>query len=195
MTSTMESVRAARLNKLLALSAEYREATPTQRRGAVLAYLFEVAELLTVEAGDDQIIAPLLDVLPYIADPTESPLFQERRQVISAPSDSVLARAAATIDVLVTTGLLPDAAAQVVARQMVGARAGLPAEGGDARGWKRLALWRERLQALKKPAGAWRAYTEFTKSIESMDRPELLRRANDGSLWDIRRQRAEALKR
>lgn len=195
MTSTIDAVRAARLNRLMELAADYGAAPPEDRRAAVLAYLFEVAELLTVEAGDDQIIAPLLDVLPYIADPTQSPLFQDRRQEISAPSESVLARAAATIDVLVSTGLLPDAAAQVVARQMVGARAGLPAEGGDARGWKRLALWRERLQALKKPAGAWRTYVEFTRIIEAMERPEVLRRANDGSLWDIRKQRAEALKR
>lgn len=183
--------RAERYAQISAQAASYTSLAPTERRDAALAYLFDVAELLSVEVGDDAIIAPMLDVIPLVADPLESPLFQDRRSGNLPPSESVLARASATIDILVTAGYLPDAAAQIVARQLVNARAGLPAEGGDARGWKRLALWRERLLSLKKPAGAWRTYCAFTASLDGIERPELLRRALDGRLWDIRRERAE----
>ncbi|MBL8565779.1 MAG: hypothetical protein JNM89_08690 [Hyphomicrobiaceae bacterium] len=188
-----ETQRAQRYAALIEQAIGYRSLPPAERRDAALAYLFDLAELISVEAGEDAIIAPLLDVIPFIADPTESPLFQDRRAGTTPPSESVLARASSTIDVLIAAGHLPDTAAQIVARQLVNARAGLPVEGGDARGWKRLAIWRDRLTSLKKPAGAWRTYSEFTKSLDKLDRAEVVRRALDGSLWDIRKQKSETL--
>lgn len=167
-------------------AVHYKALPPTERRNAAIAYLFDLAEAITLEAGDDAIIAPLLDVIPFLADPAASPLFQDRRSLNSPPSTQVLARAAATIDVLLTAGQTNDAAAQIVARQLVNAGASLPAEGGDVRGWKRLGLWRERLVTLKKPADAWRAYSEATAEVAAMERREALRRAQDGSLWNYR---------
>lgn len=192
MTAMTGVNRADRYAALSRLAANYPDLTPEERRGAAINYLFEVAELLTLEADGETIIAPLLDVIPFIADPEASPLFQERRSTFSAPSDAVLARACATIDVLMSAGHTAESAAQIVARQMVNARTSLPAEGGDARGWKRLLIWRERMLALKKPAAGWATYNDFVKSFEQIDRPALLRRAMDGRLWDIRRRVAEA---
>ena len=191
MTAMTGASRADRYDSLRRLAQGYGTLQPHERRDAALHYLFEIAELLTLEAGNDEIVAPLLDVIPFIADPAASPLFQDRRSVSSAPSAAVLARAAGTIDALTTMGHTAESAGQLVARQLVNGRAGLPAEGGDVRGWKRLLIWRERLLALKKPAAGWKVYCEFTKALEAMPRPELVRRAQDGTLWDIRR-RSEA---
>ena len=188
MTAMTGASRADRYESLSKLARDYGTLQPLERRDAALHYLFEVAELLTLEAGNDEIVAPLLDVIPFIADPAASPLFQDRRNVSSAPSAAVLARAACTIDALMTMGHTAESAGQLVARQLVNARASLPAEGGDARGWKRLLIWRERLQALKKPAAGWKEYCEFTKTLEAMPRPELVRRAQAGTLWGIRRR-------
>ncbi len=188
MTAMTGASRADRYENLSKLAKDYRSLRPHERRDAALHYLFEIAELLTLEADADDIVAPLLDVIPFIADPAASPLFQDRRNLSSAPSEAVLARAAATIDVLMSMGHTSESAGQIVARQLVNARAGLPSEGGDVRGWKRLLIWRERLQALKKPAAGWKVYSEFTRSVEAMARPEVVRRAQDGTLWDIRRR-------
>lgn len=188
MTAMTGATRADRYATLRRLAERYRTLQPHERRDAALDYMFEVAELLTLEADGDDIIAPLLDVIPFIADPAASPLFQDRRAVASAPSEAVLARAAATVDVLMSMGHTAEGAGQIVARQIVNARAGLPNEGGDVRGWRRLLIWRERLLALKKPAAGWQVYCEFGKTIEAMPRPEAVRRAQDGTLWDIRRR-------
>jgi hypothetical protein len=187
MTAMTGASRADRYENLSKLAADYRSLLPHERREAALHYLFEVAELLTLEADGDDIIAPLLDVIPFIADPAASPLFQDRRSVASAPSAAVLARAAVTIDVLMSMGHTAEGAGQIVARQLVNARAGLPSEGGDVRGWKRLLLWRERLLSLKKPAATWKVYGEFSKAVETAPRADVVRRAQDGTLWDIRK--------
>ncbi|MCB1520542.1 MAG: hypothetical protein KDJ37_08195 [Hyphomicrobiaceae bacterium] len=184
-----------KLAQIAALASDYTSCLHDERREVALAYLFEVAELLTAQHGDDAIIAPLLDIIPYVSDPTTSPLFADRRSERSSPSEAVLARAAVAIDVWQSMGHTADGAAQAVARQLVNSRASLPTEGGDVRGWKRLLIWRDRLVSLKKPAHAWQDYVALTKEIEKMNRPEVVRRANDGSLWDIRKRAAEAKSR
>ena len=69
----------------------------------------------------------------------------ERRKPSSPASDGVLARASGVIDVLIQAGCTGEQAAQKVARQMVAKGVCLPKQGGDARGWKRLFDWRDRL--------------------------------------------------
>ncbi|MGD9785968.1 MAG: hypothetical protein AB7E80_08615 [Hyphomicrobiaceae bacterium] len=175
-----------RRQRIADLAAAYESAPLEERRAAALDYLFEVAELLSIEHGDEAIIAPLLDIIPYVADPSDSPLFDDRRNERSPPSVAVLTRAAVAIDVWQSMGHTADSAAQAVARQMVNARASLPSDGGDVRGWKRLLIWRDRLLQLKRPAEAWTDYVALTREIERMPRAQVVRRAQDGTLWDIR---------
>lgn len=182
---------AERLARIETLAADYVKLDPSARRDTAIAYLFEVAELLSMKVGGEAVIAPLLEIIPFVADPVRSPLFCDRRLQRSVPSDAVLARCAAAIDVLISMGRTTDIAAQTVARQMVHAHTSLPDYGGDVRGWKRLILWRERLISLKKPAEAWDVYQEMLHDIACMDRREVVRRALDGTLWDERARRAE----
>jgi len=185
------STHPERLARIEQLARKFVELPPVERRDVALAYLFEVAELLTIETGSEAIISPMLEIIPFVADPAERPLFSNRRTERSAPSNAVLARASAAIDVLVSMGRTTDVAAQTVARQMVNARASLPETGGDVRGWKRLSLWRERLINLKKPSDAWVIYEDTLVEFARMHRAEVVRRALDGSLWDVRARAAE----
>lgn len=176
----------ARYQRIARLAEVYAAAPVDKRQDVALAYLYELAETLALEHDSEAIVWPLLDIIPYLADSTESPFFKERRGLTSVPSDAVLGRAAFAIDVWQTMGHTAEQAAQAVARQMINARAGLPAEGGDVRGWKRLLIWRERLVALKRPPEGWKSYQAATHEAEAMDRTEVVRRAQDATLWDVR---------
>ena len=54
------------------------------------------------------------------------------------PSDLLLARGAAVIDLLIKAGADENEAAQTVMRRLMAAGVPPPKQGGDARGWRRL---------------------------------------------------------
>lgn len=175
------------LNAIQMLARAYMELPPTERREAALTYLFEVGEILTNAAGSDDIVAPLLDIIPFIANCNERLGFEERRQSSTEPSATLLARVSIAMDALIGNGHTAEQAAQILARQLVRAGANLPSEGGDPRAWRRLLIWRERLLALKRPAEAWAAYQDQKSALASEPRSAVLAAVNDGSLWNQRR--------
>ncbi len=175
-----------RLAIILALAKRYVATPQAARREVAVEYLFEVGELLNGASGEDDILAPLLDLIPIVADPETQAAFDERRNGQAPPSDSMMVRVVATIDVLTENGHGNDQAAQLIARQLVRAGVSTPLEGGDARGWRRLQLWRERLFNLKTSSPHWPRYLEFKAQIATQSRQSLLSAALDGTLWNRR---------
>ena len=174
------------LRRLLGAADEYARADHKDRRSAALTYLFELADYVTVETGSEDAIAPLLDIIPFVANPLESSLFGERRSAASQPSTPLLTRAAVAIDVFTYLGLSIDDAAQRVARQLINARVRLPDEGHEVRGWKRLLYWRNRLVNEHDPKDEFDAYMNLINEIKRLPRNQIVALAADGRLWNSR---------
>jgi len=104
------------------------------------------------------------------------------------PSDILLARLAAVIDLLVKGGHDEAEAAQLVTRRMLAIGVPPPQKGGDARGWKRLLAWRADLSHGIGSPEAKDEYSDFTRDIEAIPANERLKRVLDEELWDRRRK-------
>ncbi|MGH6736632.1 MAG: hypothetical protein ACRECX_11220 [Methyloceanibacter sp.] len=111
---------------------------------------------------------------------------RDRRRSAS-PSPTLLARAAAVIDLLVKAGYDESEAAQIVMRRMVGAGVPPPTQGGDARGWRRLLEWRNTILQGFGEEDAKHEYRAFTRELEAIPAGERVQRVLDGRLWDRRR--------
>jgi hypothetical protein len=104
------------------------------------------------------------------------------------PSENLLARVAAVIDLLVKAGSDEGDAAQTVMRRLMAAGVPPPQQGGDARGWKRLLMWRADLSHGLASAEAQAEYEDFTREVEAIPANERLKRVFDEQLWDRRRK-------
>lgn len=104
-----------------------------------------------------------------------------------AASEALLARASATIDILVQSGHTPEHAAQLVTRQLLSVGVVLPQSGGDARAWKRLHNWRDSLIHRRRAGPAWDVYCAFRRELAEIPPSDRLRRVVGERLWDQRR--------
>lgn len=103
------------------------------------------------------------------------------------PTDAMLGRIAAVIDLLVKAGYDEAHAAQVMTRKLLASGVSGPQQGGDARAWKRLLLWRADLSFGLAPEEAKEEYRAFTRELETIPAHERVRRVLDEQLWDRRR--------
>lgn len=175
-----------RLARILELATRYAHGRRAQRRGMAIDYLIELGELMSEVAGDDTIVAPLLDLIPFIAEAEAQLPFEERRTSAARPSEAMLVRAVASVELLEDRGYSLEAAGQHVTRQLMRAGAALPTEGGDPRAWKRLLLWRERLLHLRQHHPAWTQYQQFKTEVGLMAHDAAMAAAMDGRLWNLR---------
>jgi hypothetical protein len=104
------------------------------------------------------------------------------------PSDALLARGAAVIDLLIKAGSDEGEAAQIVMRRLMTAGVPPPQQGGDARGWKRMLEWRTALIQGIASNEAQLEYQDFTREIDAIPANERVRRVLDDQLWDRRRK-------
>ena len=104
------------------------------------------------------------------------------------PSDKLLARVAAVIDLLVKGGSDDSEAAQLIMRKLIAAGVPAPQQGGDARGWKRLLSCRAYLSQGLGSAEAREEYQDFTRELEAIPANERVKRVLDEQLWDRRRK-------
>ena len=104
------------------------------------------------------------------------------------PSDVLLARGAAVIDLLVKAGADESEAAQAVMRRLMAAGVPPPKQGGDARGWRRLLEWRTSLSHGLVSSDAQQEYCDFTREIDAIPANERVRRVLDEQLWNRRRK-------
>jgi hypothetical protein len=109
-----------------------------------------------------------------------------RRQL--PPSELLLARGAAVIDLLIKGGADESEAAQMVMRRLMAVGVPPPKQGGDARGWKRLLEWRTALGHRLVSNEAQREYQEFNREIEAIPAEQRVARVLDERLWDRRRK-------
>ena len=104
------------------------------------------------------------------------------------PSDRLLARGAAVIDLLIKAGSGEGEAAQIVMRRLFAAGVPAPERGGDARGWKRLLECRTALVQKSASRDAQLEYEAFAREIEAIPAGERVSRVLEGELWDRRRK-------
>ncbi len=124
------------------------------------------------------------------AVPPRLPRGEDKRGENVEASDEVLARASAIIDVLVQAGHTPEHAAQVITRQLLSVGVELPEAGGDARAWKRLFNWRNRLIHHSRSGPAWYVYCKFRDELAHIPPDQRLRHAIGEKLWDRRKDSA-----
>ncbi|HUU25446.1 MAG TPA: hypothetical protein VMW68_07790 [Methyloceanibacter sp.] len=110
------------------------------------------------------------------------------RRHSSAPSETLLARAAVLIDLLVRSGQDESEAAQSVMRRLMAAGVPAPARGGDSRGWRRLLEFRHTLLHGGGPEDAKFEYRTFAREIDAIPAAERVSRVLDERLWDRRRK-------
>jgi hypothetical protein len=104
------------------------------------------------------------------------------------PSENLLARASAVIDLLIKAGHDESEAAQMVMRRLMAVGVPPPEKGGDARGWKRLLEWRTDLGHGLVSQNAQDEYRDFSREIETIPAAERVKRVLDEQLWDRRRK-------
>jgi hypothetical protein len=132
-------------------------------------------------------LQPLIDLEAALRQiKTKSHTLPNRRKG-RPPSEVLLARGAALIDLLIKAGHDEGEAAQVVMRRLVAAGVPAPEKGGDARGWKRLLAWRADLAHSLVSKDALREYREFSAEIDAIPAHERVKRVLDERLWDRRR--------
>jgi hypothetical protein len=145
---------------------------------------------LTEEGVPVEDLQPLVDLEALLqdwhAEDKLEPATPNRRRG-RPPSDTLLARASAVIDLLIKAGYDEARAAQTVMRLLMAAGVPAPQKGGDARGWKRLLECRAEFVHGLGSAEAVAEYHEFTREIETIPAQERVKRVLDGQLWDRRR--------
>ncbi|MGI9384543.1 MAG: hypothetical protein ACR2PO_15440 [Methyloligellaceae bacterium] len=135
-----------------------------------------------------QDMGPLLhlkNAVQFISDADDSAALLSKRANAPA-SDTLLARTATIMDLLVQGGWSQEQAAQTMARQLIGSGVTLPESGGDSRGWKRLLHWRIRLREQLQSTDAQVEYERFTEELAEIPPEERLARALNDRLWDRR---------
>ena len=151
------------------------------------------------EEGRDRVATPPTDtwlsqrprqavsLIRSIARQPQAPRPNRERRKGAPPSDALLARISAVVDLLVDSGLSEQGAAQLMIDRMVSAGVCIP-KTGPAR-WKDLLAWRADLRN----GAAWedvtREYAEFLALIAAFPPHERVDRILQEALWDRRRVR------
>ena len=145
---------------------------------------------LTEEGVPQEDLQPLLDLeanLRQLMAQTQGECIANRRKR-RPPSESLLARGAAVIDLLIKAGHDESEASQIVMRRLVAAGVLPPQQGGDARGWKRLLEWWTKLSHGLVSDEAQLEYRDFGREIDAIPANERVKRVLDDQLWDRRRK-------
>ena len=112
---------------------------------------------------------------------------RERRRG-QRPSDVLLARVCAVIDLLIESGMSEEGAAQAMARRMIAAGVSAPRQGRHATAWQSLVEWRSHLsEGLASEDAKW-AYWVFAHEIDELPTRNKLQRVLDDQLWNRRRR-------
>jgi len=152
--------------------------------------LHAVVAQLAEEGVPQEDLQPLNDlearVRQFMAQTQGAAVANRRKQ--RPPSDLLLARGAAVIDLLIKAGADEGEAAQTVMRRLMAAGVPPPKQGGDARGWRRLLEWRATILQGFGSSEAQQEFRDFTREIDAISADQRVRRVLDEQLWDRRRK-------
>ncbi len=180
--------------KLRAASGSY-DASAENKRAVWADHVSGIVDYLGSQGISADELAPLSELQDVLrSDDFESAPFDDEIDFMEArtgnvsPSDAILARACAVMDLLTLEGRPEDQAAQVVTRKLLLAGVN-PPSGGDARGYMRLVEWRQKLRQGRVSAGALMEYERFRANIENIPLRDRLNRVLTERLWDRRAAR------
>jgi hypothetical protein len=188
-TLTRTAERLSTALKALKLTHEH-DGSQTNKKDYVGKCLKVVLAQLFEEGVPQDLLQPLIDLQSELVHKPKDPenrAERERRRG-RGPSETLLARASAAIDLLVRGGYEESEAAQIIMRRLIAAGVPAPVKGGDARGWKRLLEWRaDLLYGIASEEGK-AEYEGFTADLENIPAGERVQRVLDGKMWDRRRK-------
>jgi hypothetical protein len=183
--------------KLDALATICEAASETTQKAVRLEYLSIVAEYLYAEGASLPILCPLLDLhadLEVLYDNQPGRRFDnERRRSAAGFNPDIMARAAAVLDILASSGLGLDRASQIVSRQMMAQKFALPDSGGDVRGWRRVQIWYQRMLAAGASHPQMRVFDEFRSELIAAYGGDVVSASLAEPLWDRRHMLAMAV--
>jgi len=122
-----------------------------------------------------------------IARQAPAALPKRERRKSAPPSDALLARISAIVDLLIRSGLSEEGAAQLMINRMLASGVDLPQK-GSAR-WRDLLAWRAELHRGAAWGDVLGEYQRFTALIEVIPPHERVERVLQEALWDRRRTR------
>jgi len=151
--------------------------------------LHSVVSQLAEDGVPREDLQPLLDLEAHLRQSRAKASGRgvPNRRKRQPPSDRLLARGAAVIDLLIKAGSEEGEAAQIVMRRLLTAGVPAPERGGDARGWKRLLECRTALMQKSASREAQLEYEEFARELEAVPANKRVSRVLGDELWDRRR--------
>lgn len=170
--------------------AELNDAKGDDKIALGVKCLHAVIAQLTEEGVPQEDLQPLIEleaILQRLQAQAQGEAVANRRKQ-RPPSEVLLARASAVIDLLIKAGHEESEAAQMVMRRLMATGVPPPQKAGDARGWRRLLEWRTELGHGLVSQDAQDEYRDFTREIEAIPPQERVKRVLDGQLWDRRRK-------
>lgn len=147
-----------------------------------------VIEHLREDGISEDALQPLADLKTLVESRGVSSAQNRRKN--HPPSDALLARVSAIIDLLVKAGFEENEAAQTMMRRLLAVGVQPPPQGGDARGWRRLLEWRSHLLHGIVSAEAKAEYEAFSEELEAIPASERIKVVLDSNPWDRRRKKA-----
>jgi len=147
-----------------------------------------VIDHLREDGISDGALKPLADLKTIVAGGGVSAAKNRRKNY--PPSDALLARVSAIIDLLVKAGYEESEAAQTMMRRLLAVGVQPPAHGGDARGWKRLLEWRAQLTRGLGSVEAKTEYKDFTNELDEIPASQRIKFVLDSNPWDRRQKKS-----
>lgn len=182
------------LSKIEAMASVLASAADAEKVALQRQYLELLGHFLVDQGRGEGIAFPLLDLIEKLDHgPETGPQHPERRQGTASISDDLLAKVSAVIDVLIAAGYSLDHACQIVTRQMITRGVHGPA-GGDARAWRNVQAWRQKLINSRREGAGWAVYAKFKDDLPRLYGPRLAEAAARDAIWDRRSAAKEAAK-
>jgi hypothetical protein len=147
-----------------------------------------VIDHLREDGISDSALKPLSDLKSLVEGGGARSVKNRRKNF--PPSDALLARVSAIIDLLVKAGYDESEAAQTMMRRLLAVGVQPPAHGGDARGWKRLLEWRFQLARGAASLEAKTEYQDFSKELEEIPASQRIKFVLDSNPWDRRQKKS-----
>lgn len=176
------------LSKIEAMASVLATAPDDAKVALQRQYLELVGHFLVDQGRGDGLAFPLLDIIEILdhdKDEASASKQMDRRHGVANASDELLAKVAAVVDVLIAAGYSLDHACQIVTRQMITRNVQAPA-GGDARAWRNMLAWRQKLINSKREGPVWSVYAKFKDDIVRLYGARLAEAAAREAIWDRR---------